>query len=159
MNTKRHSSSNQHGSLSLTVRAQPRPIDRACASGPRVHQSRGCHYFYRLGHDLLCDLSLLRDRRASSSIASIIILLNTQRSKKWRKGKRASSVVIAFLSRSFMCVGLCNWRWSPFCASVMRQQLIMKLLPSESEGLKGRTGPCGGVFKILSRYPFGCVRE
>jgi hypothetical protein len=39
-----HSSSNQHGRLSpLIVRAQSRPIDLACASGPRVRQSRGFH--------------------------------------------------------------------------------------------------------------------
>jgi hypothetical protein len=35
MNMKRYSSHNQHGFAHLTVRAQPRPIDLACASGPR----------------------------------------------------------------------------------------------------------------------------
>jgi len=35
-------SHNQHGFAHLTVCAQPRPIDFACASVPRVRQSRGC---------------------------------------------------------------------------------------------------------------------
>jgi len=45
MNMKMHSSHDQHGFAHLTVRAQPRPIDFACASGPCVRQSRGCHRF------------------------------------------------------------------------------------------------------------------
>ena len=36
--------------------------------------------------------------------------------------------------------------WSPFCAIVMRQQLIMKLF----EGLKGRAVPSVGICKILT---------
>jgi hypothetical protein len=38
-------------------------------------------------------------------------------------------------------MGICNRRWSPFSAMVMRQQLIMKL----SERLKGRAVPSVGI--------------
>ena len=43
------------------------------------------------GHDLLCDLSLLRERLASSNLAIFLILWNTHRIEKvtWRTGKRA----------------------------------------------------------------------
>ena len=46
---KSHPSSNQHGHLppsrALTARAQQCPIDLPCASGSRVRQPRGCHFF------------------------------------------------------------------------------------------------------------------
>ena len=48
MNTKSDSSQNQPSPLLAAERrrAQPRPIDLACASGHRVRQSRGSHCFW-----------------------------------------------------------------------------------------------------------------
>jgi hypothetical protein len=47
-------------------------------------------------------------------------------------------------------MSISNQRWSPFCAIVMRQQLIVKLF----EGLKGRAVSSVGICKILTSNPF-----
>ena len=93
----------------------------------------------------------------SSNFAIVLILPNTQRSKKVkrRKGKRASTVVVACLCRSVRRMSVSNQRWSPSCAIVMRQQLIVKMF----EGLKGRTVPSVGICKILTSNSFGGVSE
>ena len=87
-------------------------------------------------HDVLCDLTLWRKRRTSSSFAIVLILPNTQRSEKVkrRKGKRASTVVVVALFRSVRRRSISNQRWSKFCAVVVRQLVIVKLF----EGLKGQ---------------------
>ncbi len=92
-----------------------------------------------------------------SNVAIVLILPNTQRSEKIkrRKGKRASTVVVAALCRSVRRRSSISQRWSPFGAVVVRQQGTVKLF----EGLKGRAVPCGGICKILTSNPFGGMRE
>ena len=93
----------------------------------------------------------------SSNFAIVLILPNTQRSEKVkrRKGKRASTVVVASLCRSVRRRSSINQRWSLFCAIVMSQQPVVKLF----KGLKGRAVPSVGICKILISNPLRGVRE
>jgi hypothetical protein len=52
-------------------------------------------------------------------------------------------------------MSICIRRWTPFCAIVMHQQLIMKLFG----GSKGRAGPSVGICEILTSGPFRGMRE
>jgi hypothetical protein len=93
----------------------------------------------------------------SLSNKDLSLLRNTQRSEKGkrRKGKRAITVAVVALCRSARRRSIISQRWSPFCALVVRQQVIVKLF----EVLKGRTVPSVGIRKILTSNPFGGMRE
>ncbi len=77
------------------------------------------------GHDLLWDLSLLRERRASSNCAVFLAVLlaisspfssscrsreEARRFSGGKKGKRGSIVVVVFLCRSVRRMGICYRR-------------------------------------------------
>jgi hypothetical protein len=126
-----------------------RCVAACCHTGKSSHQAWAPIGCGEAGAHHACD--------TSSNFAIVHILPNTQRSEKVkrRKGKRASTVVVASLCRSVRRRSSINQRWSLFCAIVMSQQPVVKLF----EGLKGRAVPSVGICKILISNPFGGMRE
>jgi hypothetical protein len=102
-----------------------RCVPACCHAGKSSHQAWAPIGCGEAGAHHACD--------TSSNFAIVHILPNTQRSEKVkrRKGKRASTVV-ASLCRSVRRRSIISQRWSPFCAIVVCQEVIVKLF----EGLR-----------------------
>jgi hypothetical protein len=85
-------------------------------------------------HDVLCDLTLWRERLTHSNFDIVLILQNTQKNEKvkLRKGKRASTVVVVSLCRSISLRSIISQRWSPFCAIVVMMILLSSAGYSEA---------------------------